>query len=191
MLKKSGKYPCALCCSGFGSCSLECSQWNLWVHRRCSGIDGRTVTEMDIEDTMLDVEATLWYLCSGGGCDNAMAAKYCMVRGKCVCSAMLHGSETWGPTLLTCSAGPPQWPYNDPLDQWHQKRRLNTLSFATTKSWHWGYYSSILQKYRMPCPVPNLFFKQTFLFPRTRGRGRPKKHVLNMRRLMLIFVAGL
>ena len=100
---------------------------------------------MDIEDTMLDVEATLCYLCSGGGCDSAMAAKYCMVRGKCVCSAMLHGSETWGPTLLTCSAGPPQWPYNDPLDQWHQKRRLNTLSFATTKTWHWGYYSSLSQ----------------------------------------------
>ena len=70
---------------------------------------------------MLDVEATFCYLgdvlCSGGGCDSAIVARCCMawgkflpvittrhlspkIRGKvfeaCVCSAMLHGRETWG-----------------------------------------------------------------------------------------------
>ena len=63
-------------------------------------------------------------LCSGGGCDSAIAARYCVawgkcrkllpvlisrhlspqVRGKvntaCVCSAMLHVSETWGLNIL-------------------------------------------------------------------------------------------
>ena len=64
----------------------------LWVHKTCSGItkqlvrdpnyicprckgeswpiDGRTVTEVDVDGTMLDVEATFCYLgdmlCSGG-----------------------------------------------------------------------------------------------------------------------------
>ena len=83
------------------------------------------MTEVDINGTMLDVEATFCYLgdmlCSGGGCDSAIAARCCAawgkfrkllpvlttrhlspkIRGKvyeaCVRSAMLHGSETWGP----------------------------------------------------------------------------------------------
>ena len=146
VLKKSGKHPCAVCCSGVGKNSIQCSQCMLWVHQKCSGlkrvvadpnyvcrrckgearpIDGRTVTEVDINGTMLDVEATFCYLgdmlCSGGGCDSAIAARCCAawgkfrkllpvlttrhlspkIRGKvyeaCVRSAMLHGSETWGP----------------------------------------------------------------------------------------------
>ena len=74
---------------------------------------------------MLDVEATFCYLgdtlCSGGGCDHAIAARYCVIWGKFrkhlpvlttrhlssrihgkmnkayVYSVMLHSSETWGP----------------------------------------------------------------------------------------------
>ena len=88
-------------------------------------IDGRIMTEVDVDGTMLDVEATFCYLgdmlCSGGGCDSAITARCCVtwgkfrkllpvlttrhlsprIRGKvyeaCVHSAMLHGSETWGP----------------------------------------------------------------------------------------------
>ena len=146
VLKKSGKYPCAVCRSGVGNNSIECSQCKMWVHKKCSGIarplvadpdyicprcsgmarpiDGRPVTQVDVNGTMLDVDATFCYLgdmlCAGGGCDSAIVARCCAawgkfrkllpiltskhlppkVRGKvytaCVRSVMLHGSETWG-----------------------------------------------------------------------------------------------
>ena len=77
----------------------------LWVHKMCSGItkqpnyicpqckgesgwpiDAQTMTEVDVNGTMLDVEATFCYLgdilCSGGGCDSAIAANCCVARGK-------------------------------------------------------------------------------------------------------------
>ena len=117
------------------------SQCMLWVHKTFSGItkqlvedpnfichmckgeswriDGRTVTEVDVDGTMLDVETTFCYLgdmlCSDGGYDSAIAAKSCVAWEKFrkllpvltsrhlsprihgVCLAMLHGSETWGP----------------------------------------------------------------------------------------------
>ena len=146
-LQKSGKYPCAVCCSGVGRNSILCSQCMLWLHKTCSGItkllikypiyicprckgesqpiNGWTVTEVDVDSTMLDVEATFCYLgdilCSCGGCDSAIAVRCCVawgefrkllpdltsrqlspkIRGKvyvaCICSAMLHANKTWGP----------------------------------------------------------------------------------------------
>ena len=98
VLKKSGKYPCAACSSGVSNNSIQCSQCMQWVHknwsgiikwlvansnyvcRKCKGgvrpINGRTVTEVDDDGTMLDVEATFCYLgdilCSG---ESAIAAK--------------------------------------------------------------------------------------------------------------------
>ena len=90
-------------------------------------IVGQTVTEVDVNGTMLDVEATSCslgdMLCSAGGCGSATAnaARCCVawgkfrellpvlpnrnlsprIRGKvyeaCIRSAMLHGSEMWGP----------------------------------------------------------------------------------------------
>ena len=142
VLQKSGKYPCPAYCSGVGRNSTLCSQCMLWVHKTCSGItkrlvedpnhicsqcrgdsqpiNGQSVTEVDV-----DIEATFCYLgdmlCSGGGCDSAIAARCCVawgkfrkllpvltssrlspkIRGKvyvaCIRLAMLHGSETWGP----------------------------------------------------------------------------------------------
>ena len=79
-----------------------------WVHKEYSGIakrlvanriyvcptysgkdrpiDGRTVNEVDVDGTMLDVEATFCYLgdmlCCGGDCDSATAARCCMAWGK-------------------------------------------------------------------------------------------------------------
>ena len=147
VLKNSGKFPCAVCRRGVGVNSIECSQCRLWVHKKCSSItgplpadpayvcprcrgvarpiDGRPVTKVDVDGTMLDVGASFCYLgdmlCAGGGCDSAIAARCCVawgkfrkllpilttrhlspkVRGKvytaCVRSAMLHGSETWAP----------------------------------------------------------------------------------------------
>ena len=114
----------------------KCSGITKWLVKdpnyicpRCKGksrlINGRTVTEVDVDGTMLDVEATVCYLgdmlCSGDGCDSATAARCCVAWGKfrklltvlttthlslricgkvyeaCVCSAMLHGRETWRP----------------------------------------------------------------------------------------------
>ena len=147
VLKDSGKFPCAVCRSGVGNNSILCSQCNLWVHKRCSGIkgriaadpnyicprcrdsarpiDGRPISQVDVDGTLLDVDATFCYvgdmLSAAGGCDNAIAARCCVawgkfrkllpvlttrhltpkIRGKvyttCVRTAMLHGSETWGP----------------------------------------------------------------------------------------------
>ena len=37
-LKKSGKYPCAVCYKGVGSNSIKSSQCKLWVHKKCTGI---------------------------------------------------------------------------------------------------------------------------------------------------------
>ena len=88
--------------------SIHCSQCMLWVHKICSGItkwlvadpnhvccrcngeawliDDRTVTEVYIDGTMLDMEATFCYLgdmlCSGGGCDSVIAARCCVAWGK-------------------------------------------------------------------------------------------------------------
>ena len=146
-LKDSGKFPCAVCRSGVGRNSIKCSKCKMWVHKKCSGIaeklkanpeyvcprcqgksrpiDGRPCTQVDIDGTALDVEASFCYLgdmlCAGGGCERAIATRCCVawgkfrkllpiltskhlsykIRGKvysaCVRSSMLHGSETWAP----------------------------------------------------------------------------------------------
>ena len=103
-LKESGKCPCAVCCIGVGNNSIWCSECMLWVNKRysvitkgmvadpiyvchmCNGearpIDGRTVTEVDVDDNM----ATFCYvgdkLDSGGGCNSAVAARCCVAWGK-------------------------------------------------------------------------------------------------------------
>ena len=84
VLKKFGKYPCAVCCNGVSCSSILCSQCILWIHKkysritkrlaldenyvfpRCKGesrpIYGRTVTEVDVEGTILDVEIAFCYV---------------------------------------------------------------------------------------------------------------------------------
>ena len=103
VLKKLGKYYRAICYSGV----VSGSQWKLWVHNGCSGttkwlvahpnyaclrcndkvrpINDRTLTEVDVDGTTLDVNATFCYgdmLWFGGGCDSAIAARCCMAWGK-------------------------------------------------------------------------------------------------------------
>ena len=147
VLKDTGKFSCAVCRSGVGNNSIQCSMCKLWVHKRCSSlkgrlvqnsqyacprclgnarpIDGRPTTLLDIDGSPLEVISTFPYLGdtlnAGGGCDSAIAGRCCAVWGKfrkllpllssrhispkscgqvyssCVRSAMLHGSETWGP----------------------------------------------------------------------------------------------
>ena len=143
----SRKYPCVVCCSYVGRNAILCSLCTLWVEQTCCGItkrlvedpnyicprckgeswpiDGRTVTEVDADSTMFDMEATFCclgdMLCSGGGCESAVAARCCVTWEKFrkilhvltsrqlspelrnqvyvtgVHSAMLHGSDTWRP----------------------------------------------------------------------------------------------
>ena len=128
--------------------AIKCSLCKLWVHKRCSSIsgrmvanpnyvcpkccgqtrptDGRPVTQVDVDGTLLDVEASFCYLgdmlSACGGCSFAIITRCCTawgkfkkllpiltskhksltVRGKvfdaCVRCALLHGSETWAPT---------------------------------------------------------------------------------------------
>ena len=83
-LQNSGKYPCAVCRRGVRSNSIRCSQCKFWVHKKCCGIVGRlsadpeffyprchgearpiigrSETQLDVDGTLLDVEASFFYL---------------------------------------------------------------------------------------------------------------------------------
>ena len=148
MLRDAGAIPCAICRSGVGANSICCSQCKLWVHKKCCGIkgglnvtpdyvcprcldqacpiDGRPIAQVEVDGTLLDVEASFCYLGdmlgTGGGCTLAIATRCStawgkfrkllpilnskhvspLTRGKvfsaCICSVVLHGSETWAPT---------------------------------------------------------------------------------------------
>ena len=37
-LRKSGKFPCAVCLTGVGSSSIQCNGCSQWVHKKCSGL---------------------------------------------------------------------------------------------------------------------------------------------------------
>ena len=48
VLKKSGKYPCAVCLTGVGSTNaILCGGCERWVHKKCSGIKGRLLPDSD------------------------------------------------------------------------------------------------------------------------------------------------
>ena len=48
MLKKSGKYPCGVCLTGVGSANeIQCDGCKRWVHKKCSGIQGRLLCESE------------------------------------------------------------------------------------------------------------------------------------------------
>ena len=61
-----------------------------YIYPRCKGrsqpIEDRTMTQVGVDDTKLDVEATFCYLgemlCSGKGCDSAIDARCCVAWGK-------------------------------------------------------------------------------------------------------------
>ena len=83
VLKKSTKYPCAVCCSGVSNNSIQWSRYMLWVHKKYRGIPKqlvffpnyvcprckckswpRTMTEVDVDGTRLDVEDQITWNCS-------------------------------------------------------------------------------------------------------------------------------
>ena len=81
LLSDSRAFPCAVCRSGVGVNSIQCSQCMYWVHKKkCSGvrgrlaedpdyvcprccdqarpIDNRPVTQVDVNGVLLDVESS-------------------------------------------------------------------------------------------------------------------------------------
>ena len=108
LLCDSGAFPCAVCQSGVGVKSIQCSQCMYWVHKKCSGvrgrlaedpdyicprccdqarpIDNRPVTQVDVDGTLLDVESNFCYLgdmlCAGGGCKLAIVTRCNTAWGK-------------------------------------------------------------------------------------------------------------
>ena len=108
LLQDSGKFPCAVCRTGVGANSIQCSQCKMWVHKKCSGIpgrlvinpnfvckrcsgdarpiDGRPVTSIVVDGSTLDCDATFCYLgdmlSAGGGCKHAIATRCCVAWKK-------------------------------------------------------------------------------------------------------------
>ena len=108
MLRDPGAFPDAVCRSGVGANSISCSQCKSWVHKKCSGIkgrlnvtpdyvcprcldqarpiDGRPITQIEVDNTLLDVKASFCYLgdmlSAGGGCALAIATRCYIAWGK-------------------------------------------------------------------------------------------------------------
>ena len=108
VLKDSGRFPCAVCRKGVGANSINCPRCQHWVHKKCSGIqgrlsadpdfvclrcqgraqpiDGRPVSCIQLGNTTLDVESEFCYLgdvlSSGGGCMQAIIARCNAAWGK-------------------------------------------------------------------------------------------------------------
>ena len=104
----TGAFAYAVCQSGMGANSISCSQCKFWVHKKCSGIkgrlnvtpdclcprcldqahpiDGRPITQVVVDGTLLDVEASICYLgdmlCAGGECALAIATRCSTAWGK-------------------------------------------------------------------------------------------------------------
>ena len=102
MLHDYGAFPCTVCRSGVGANSISCYQCKLWVHKKCNGIkgrlnvtpdyvcrrcldqarpiDGRPITQVEVDGRLFDVEASFCYLgdmlCTGGGCAFPIATRF-------------------------------------------------------------------------------------------------------------------
>lgn len=108
LLKKTGKYPCAICLTGTGSNAILCSGCSSWVHKKCSGIkgllrpdpefrcarclgtarpiDGRQMKEVFVGEERLEVVSEFCYLgdmlSAGGGCELATSTRCKVAWGK-------------------------------------------------------------------------------------------------------------
>ena len=107
-LKDSGKYPCSVCRKGVGSNSIQCGKCNHWVHKKCSGIQGRLsadptftckrctgearpidarpIKEVTVGDSSLQVVDSFCYLgdmlSAGGGCELSSVIRVKTAWGK-------------------------------------------------------------------------------------------------------------
>ena len=100
LLQNSGKFPCAVCCTGVGNNSIFCKGCKKWVHKKCSGlkrlkedpdfkcrrcqgtarpVDGRPQSEVQVGSDKLEVVASFCYLgdmlSAAGGCDLATTTR--------------------------------------------------------------------------------------------------------------------
>ena len=107
VLKKSGKYPCGVCLTGVGSTNaILCDGCKRWVHKKCSGIKGRTTEseftcarclgtaraidgrqslEVEVGNEKLEVVPEFCYLgdiLSAGGCELAAITRCKCAWGK-------------------------------------------------------------------------------------------------------------
>ena len=109
VLHESGKFPCAVCRTGVGASSIQCTKCNFWVHKKCSGLktikstsdyacprckgakdvrplDGRPFEEVQVGDSTLEAVDRFCYLgdmlSSGGGCMAAAIARCRCAWGK-------------------------------------------------------------------------------------------------------------
>ena len=90
----SATTPLSACSASCGPQEVQRHHWSTGecpeLHPRCKGnsrpIDGRPMTQVDVEGTKLDVEDALCYLgdmlSSGGGYDSAIASRCCVAWGK-------------------------------------------------------------------------------------------------------------
>ena len=107
-LEDSGAFPCSVCRSGVGENSIFCSHCSMWVHKRCSGIngrlkanpqyicprcqgfarpiDGRPIDKVSVDDVNMDVDPSFCYLgdmlSAGGGCELAISTRCSVGWGK-------------------------------------------------------------------------------------------------------------
>ena len=107
-LKDSGRYPCAVCRSGVGKNSILCHGCKLWVHKKCSHIEGRLTDDptfrcsrcrgtaqpidsrpfqtMALEGRKLEVVDSFCYLgdtvSAGGGCCRSITNRTRVAWGK-------------------------------------------------------------------------------------------------------------
>jgi len=56
-VENSGKFPCGICRKGVGVNSIRCTSCKMWIHKRCSGVQGR----------LERVESFMCRNCCGGG----------------------------------------------------------------------------------------------------------------------------
>ena len=113
------------CCGSTRRAVALLSDWSKVYKDDSRPISGRSVTEVDVDGTMLDVESTFcslgYKLCCGGGCDRAIATRCCVAWRKfrkllpvlitrhlspriqskvyeaCIRLATHHCSKTWRP----------------------------------------------------------------------------------------------
>ena len=183
------------------------------------------MTQVDVEGSKLDVGATFCYLgdmlCSGGGCDSAIAARCCMswgkfrkllfvftfrhlllrhlcpkVRGKvytaCVRSAMLHG-EMWGPNTSDLERlCPNEHAMNDLLDLLHQRPKLNTIRNLASKILWESFTAGGWDGMDMySVSRPVSNLIQTYRFLTPEGKAGLERHGLNVSRLISVNVVWL
>ena len=117
VLKKSGKYPCAVSYSGVSNNAIQYSHCMLWVHKKCSGITKRLVANPNYvchrcKATLGPAVAELWLKCMSTapcymgdtfcylgdmlcscGCDRTIATRCWVAWGKS--GKFLPGCAPW------------------------------------------------------------------------------------------------